>query len=57
MDDMRAVTGQVETWPKAKPKSRDRLMIALVAFGVVLTVLWTGAIAYGLGWLAWYLLR
>jgi hypothetical protein len=57
MSDIGAITGQIETRSSADPKWRDRLLIAMVAFGGILTLIWTGMIAYGLGWLAWYLLH
>jgi hypothetical protein len=57
MGDIGAITGQVETRSNVEPKRRDRLLIAMIAFGATLTLIWTAMITYGLGWLAWYLLR
>jgi hypothetical protein len=53
MDDQKTELAHPET----RRKWRDRLMIILVAFGVLLTLLWCALVTYSLGWLAWNLLR
>lgn len=57
MSEIKTVSDEIETSPEGEPKWRDRLLIALVVIGALLTVIWTGVVTYGLGWLASYLLR